>query len=344
MLIASSKGQDTNMTASLNSIGIVGAGAWGTALAIALSRAGRSVTLWVREPDLASSMGKTRENTLHLPGVSLAPSITITADLSALSACQALILATPAQHIRTTCKVLAPYCSTPRPLIIAAKGIELITHRLMSEVVAQEMPSFPIFVLSGPSFALEVAHGLPAALTLASEEAAEDLAHALSSPSFRLYTTDDIIGTQIGGAIKNVLAIACGIVTGRKMGDNARAALITRGLAEITRLGAALGAKSETLMGLSGLGDLVLTCSSPQSRNMSLGIGLGQGKSLEDILKTHKGVAEGVATAAATLGLAYRHGIDMPVVRAIDRVLRENAHIDDIISEILARPLRHEAI
>jgi len=213
----------------------------------------------------------------------------------------------------------------------------------MSEIVAEELPQHPIFVLSGPSFATEVTRGLPTALTLAGETGGENLAQAMSSTTFRLYTTDDIIGTQIGGAIKNVLAIACGIVTGREMGENARAALITRGLAEIVKLGVGLGARSETLMGLSGLGDVVLTCSSPQSRNMSLGIALGRGESLASILSSRSGVTEGISTATAALGLARRHGIDMPVVSAVDRILRDKASIDDMIAELLARPLRNEA-
>lgn len=331
------------MTSSFNSIGVVGAGAWGTALSMTLKRTGSKVTLWVREPALAASLAQNHENTTYLPGLKLDPAIVITSDLKVLEPCHVIVLAMPAQHIRTTCKLLAALNMTSRPIIIAAKGIELTTHRLMSEIVTQELPGFPIFVLSGPSFAKEVASGLPSALTLAGETAGEDLARSLSLSSFRLYTTDDIIGTQIGGAIKNVLAIACGIVIGRQMGDNARAALITRGLAEIMRLGIALGARTETLMGLSGLGDLVLTCSSLQSRNMSLGLALGKGENLSKILAERKNVTEGISTAAAALGLAYRHGVDMPVVSAVDRVLREQASIDDIIAELLSRPLRQEA-
>jgi len=331
------------MTSSFTHFGIVGAGAWGTALSIALNRAGRNVTLWARTPDLAAGLAEKRENTGYLPGAKLDPSINITSNLADLSACNALILATPAQHMRATCKALAPHCATRRPLIIAAKGIELTTHRLMSEVVAEEMPQHPVFILSGPSFANEIAKNMPAALTLASESGAEDLARSMSSPLFRLYTTDDIIGTQIGGAIKNVLAIACGIVTGRNLGENARAALITRGLAEMIRLGTALGARPETLMGLSGLGDVVLTCSSTQSRNMSLGLALGQGKNLNDILTSRTSVTEGISTAAAALSLAYHHGVDMPVVSATDLILREKVSIDDVVSGLLSRPLRHEA-
>lgn len=331
------------MTSSFTHFGIAGAGAWGTALAIALSRAGRSVTLWARSPALAASLSQKRENTAYLPGVKLDPALNITNNLADLAACNALILAMPAQHLRAACKALAPLCGPSRPVIIAAKGIELLTHRFMSEVVAEELSGHSVFVLSGPSFANEIAQNRPAALTLASESEAGELARAMSSPLLRLYTTDDIIGTQIGGAVKNVLAIACGIVTGRDLGENARAALITRGLAEMIRLGNALGARAETLMGLSGLGDVVLTCSSPQSRNMSLGLALGQGKSLQDILGSRTGVTEGISTAAAALSLAHHHGVDMPVVKATDMILREKAGIDDIIAELLSRPLRHEA-
>lgn len=332
------------MTSSFNHFGVVGAGAWGTALALALKRAGRDVTLWVLEPDLAVTMAEKRENALFLPGIPLPADIKITGSLADLAACNALVLATPAQHLRATCKNLAPLLNTPAPLIIASKGIELTSHRLMSEVVAQELPKHPVYVLSGPSFASEVAEGLPAALTLASEVAGEALASAMSSPLFRLYTTDDIIGAQIGGAVKNVLAIACGIVAGRALGENARAALITRGLAEMIRLSAALGARAETLIGLSGLGDVVLTCSSLQSRNMSLGFALGQGKELNAILASRNGVTEGISTAAATLGLARHHGVDMPVVSSIDLILRDKVSIDDSIASLLARPLKNETV
>jgi glycerol-3-phosphate dehydrogenase (NAD(P)+) len=332
------------MTSSYDHFGIVGAGAWGTALAATLRRAGRAVTLWVFEPDLARTLAEKRENTAYLPGIKLPAEIGITANMADLAVCDAVVLASPAQYLRVTAKALLPHLGKPTPLIVAAKGIELTTHRLMSEVVTEELPHHPVFILSGPSFAAEVARELPAALTLASESDGAKLALAMSSPGFRLYTTDDIIGTQIGGAVKNVLAIACGIVAGRALGENARAALITRGLAEIIRLGVALGARAETLMGLSGLGDVVLTCSSPQSRNMSLGFALGQGVPLNEILAARSGVTEGITTAAATLGLARRHGVDMPVVSAVDLILRDKANIDDIIVGLLARPLRNETV
>jgi len=332
------------MAPSFHHFGVVGAGAWGTALSLALIRAGRSVSLWAFEEEVAKTIREHLENKTFLPGVPLSSDIRITHNLSNLSSCNAFVLATPAQHLRATCKALAPHLKPSSPLIIAAKGIETGTYRLMSEVVAEEIPHSPVSVLSGPSFAKEVAQGLPTALTLASEHETEDLAHALSSPALRPYTSDDIIGTQIGGAVKNVLAIACGIVSGRKLGENARAALITRGLAEIVRLGVALGARTETLMGLSGIGDIVLTCSSTQSRNMSLGFALGQGKELKAVLAERTCVTEGISTAAATLGLARRHGVEMPVVSAVDLVLRDQATIEDSISALLSRPLRQETL
>ena len=342
-MLFSSLPQGFLMSLSFSSFGIIGAGAWGTALAVALRNTGHTVTLWARTPSFAANLAQTHENTRYLPGVRLAPALRITSDLGDLSGCSALVLATPAQALRAPSKLLAPHATARQPLIIAAKGIELGTHQLMSEIVSKEIPNHPVFVLSGPSFASELGRGLPTALTLAGETPGEALSHALASPILRVYTTDDIIGTQIGGAIKNVLAIACGIAIGRSMGENAKAALITRGLAEIMRLGTALGARPETLMGLSGLGDVVLSCSSETSRNMSLGLALGRGESLEAILASRAGVTEGIATATAALGLANRHGVDMPVASAVDMILRDKASIDDVIASLMSRPLRNEA-
>lgn len=331
------------MTSPFTHFGIIGAGAWGTALAQNLCRNHTRVTLWTRQPDHAASLNGDHINHRYLPHIPLDTALNATSKIDDLAPCDALIVAVPAQHLRATCTALQSGLVSPKPLILACKGIELGTYRLMSEIAATCLPQHPLFILSGPSFADEVARGLPAALTLASEHSPDGLATALSTPTFRIYTTDDMIGTQIGGAVKNVLAIACGIVTGRALGENARAALVTRGLAEIMRLGLALGARAETLMGLSGMGDIVLTCSSPHSRNMSLGIALGQGQALSDILAKRSGVTEGIATATATLGLARRHGIDMPVVSAVDLILRGQASIDSVIANLLARPLRHES-
>jgi glycerol-3-phosphate dehydrogenase (NAD(P)+) len=323
--------------------GIVGAGAWGTALAAALRRAGRDVTLWAHEAEDAEGINRRHENSRYLPGIALDPAIKAAHDPEALAAADALLLATPAQRLREVARLFAAICRNA-PVLIAAKGIELGTLKLMSDIVEEEMPKRGIAVLSGPSFAAEVARGLPTALTLAArnENVGEKLAEALASPALRPYFTNDVVGAQLGGAVKNVLAIACGIVAGRKLGDNARAALITRGLAEMMRLGAASGARAETLMGLSGLGDLVLTCSSPQSRNMSLGIALGEGQALDAILAAQRGVAEGVPTASAAWALAQKRGIDMPIVEAADAVLNGKATIDQTIAALLSRPLKAE--
>jgi len=333
------------MTAVFNSFGIVGAGAWGTAIGVALARAGRRVVLWARESEVVACIKEKSENQIYLPGIKLGAEITASSEMSDLAECDALVLASPAQHMREVCKAAAPFLANSiAPLIITAKGIESSTYNLMSEVVEKELPHHPVFVLSGPSFAKEVARNLPAALTLSGETSGDDLALSMLSSQLRLYTTDDVIGTQIGGAVKNVLAIACGIVAGRKMGENARAALITRGLAEIIRLGTALGCRPETLMGMSGLGDIVLTCSSEQSRNMSLGLALGRGMALDEALAASSGVTEGIATAAAALGLARKHGVEMPVVSAVDMILREQASIDGVISGLMSRPLRNETV
>lgn len=332
------------MNKNFSHFGILGSGAWGTALALALHRAGRSVTLWAHNPDTAAAILRDRENKAYLSGIALDPVIKITASLADVVACDALIMATPAQHLREICRQLALSLKRPLPLLVASKGIEQKTSMFLSDVIAEELPENSVAILSGPSFASEVAKGYPAALTLAIRdlELGERLMHAIASASLRLYLTDDIIGAQIGGAIKNVMAVACGIIVGKNLGENARAALITRGLAEMMRLHAALGGQPETLMGLSGLGDLVLTCSSPQSRNMSLGIALGQGISLADILKSRASVTEGVFTAAAALALADKHHVDVPVIAAIDSILSHGVAIDTMIAGLLARPLKTE--
>ena len=331
------------MTQTFQHFGIIGAGAWGTALATVLLRAGRRVTLWAHKPHVTDAINQQHENTVYLKSIALDHALVATSDLKNVAVCDVWIIACPAQHVRAVTTQLAAL-SKNQPAILASKGIEQKTSALMSEVLAETLPHNPCAVLSGPSFAAEVARGLPTALTLAIKDRVigEALMQAMASPNFRLYLSDDVIGAEIGGAIKNVLAVACGIITGRKFGDNARAALITRGLAEMLRLGIACGAKMETLMGLSGLGDLVLTCSSPQSRNMSLGIALGEGKLLADILAARVNVTEGVTTAAAALSLAQKHNIDMPIVTAVDAVLK-GANLDAVITGLLARPLKAEA-
>ncbi|TWA67062.1 glycerol-3-phosphate dehydrogenase (NAD(P)+) [Azospirillum brasilense] len=326
-------------------IGVIGGGAWGTALALAALRAGREALLWAREPAVVESVNAARENRDYLPGVTLPAELRATGDLAEAAACDAILLVTPAQHLRSACAGLAVHLRPGTPLVICAKGIELDSHALMSEAAAAALPAgTPLAVLSGPTFAAEVARGLPTAVTLACADAAlgARLVEALGSRTFRPYLSDDVVGSQIGGAVKNVLAIACGVVEGRKLGDNARAALITRGLAEITRLALALGGRPETLMGLSGLGDLTLTCSSLQSRNMSLGAALGAGRTLAEVLAERRSVAEGVYTAAAVVGLAGKKGVDMPLCAAVDAILNRGAGLDATIDGLLSRPFREE--
>ncbi len=325
-------------------IGVIGAGAWGTALALAARRAGREVVLWARDPELAREINARHENARYLPDVPLDAEIRATASLAEAAACDALLLVTPAQAQREIAGQLAPHLGPARPLVICSKGIERGTGLLMTEVLAEVLPGRAAAVLSGPTFALEVARGLPTAVTLAAEDAALGavLVKALGSRSFRPYLSDDPLGAQIGGAVKNVIAIACGIVTGRGLGDNARAALITRGLAEVVRLGRARGARPETLMGLSGLGDLTLTCSSRLSRNYSLGVALGEGETLEALMAGRRSVAEGVFSAEATLALARKLGVEMPIAAGVDAILNQGAPIEAAIEALLARPFRVE--
>lgn len=322
--------------------GVIGAGAWGTALAQVLAGDGREVMLWAREPEVVASINDAHENGMFLAGIPLAPMVRATGDLSDLSDCEALLLVTPAQHLRA---VLGGLAADGRPLVLCAKGIEAGTMLLMSEVARQVCPDAPIAVLSGPTFAHEVASGLPTAITLACEEAGlgQSLAARLARPHFRPYLSDDVVGAEIGGAVKNVLAIACGVVEGRGLGQNARAALIARGFAEMTRFGLAKGARAETLAGLSGLGDLVLTCSSTASRNFSLGKGLGEGGRAADLLAGSRTVAEGAFTAPVLQKAARALGVDMPVVDAVCTLLEGAAPVDDVVGSLLARPLRTEA-
>ncbi len=326
-------------------IAIIGAGAWGTALACVARRAGHATVVWAREDEVAEAIAAGRGNPVYLPEVPLEPGIAATTDLAAAVADAVFVLlVVPAQYLRRVAERLRPALSGSPPLVLCTKGIEQKTCALMTEVIDETCPGLPVAVLSGPSFAREVARGLPTAVTLAAGDRAlgAELAEALAGPGFRPYLSDDPIGAEIGGAVKNVLAIACGIVTGRRLGDNARAALITRGLAEMARLGRAKGAKPETLMGLSGLGDLTLTCNGPQSRNMSLGIALGEGRSLQEVLGERRSIAEGVDTARSVVALAARLGVEMPICAAVDRILHGGASIDEAIAGLLARPLGDE--
>ncbi len=324
---------------------VIGGGAWGTGLAQALVRAGREVTLWVREREVAEEIAETHENRTFLPDVPLSSAIWATPDLDeAADGAEALLLAVPAQHLRATARALRASLRAEVPLVICAKGIEDGTLALMSELLEAELPGWPVAVLSGPTFAVEVARGQPAAVTLAARNPVlgEALAGAIGSKTFRPYLSDDVVGAQIGGAVKNVIAIACGIVDGRDLGENARAALITRGLAEISRLAIAKGARAETLTGLCGLGDLTLTCVGSGSRNHSLGVELGQGRPIAEILGARNSVAEGVFSARATVTLAERLNVEMPIAQAVDAVVNREAEIRATIDDLLARPLRSE--
>ena len=331
--------------ATFNHFGVIGGGAWGTALAIALHRAGRRVTLWARNAEVVEAINKEHVNKLYLPHAELNPVIRATASMQDVAACDTWLLVAPAQYTRDMCKQLAALkVDKEIPVVVCAKGIEQNTLMLPGAVAAEVLPHHPVAVLSGPTFASEVAREQATAFTLACRDEAlgKSLAQAIGSKAFRPYYSPDIVGAQVGGAIKNILAIACGIVTGYRMGDNARAALVTRGLAEIMRLGVALGGKEETMNGLSGLGDLVLTCSSMQSRNMSLGVALGEGATLQEILGARSSVAEGVFSASAAVALAQKLNVDMPITAAVDAVLNHKAAVADTIADLLARPLKSE--
>ena len=329
---------------SIERIGIIGAGAWGTALAGVAAQAGRAVTIWALEPEVAEAINTGHENRVYLPEVALDPQIRATTDLAEAAGADAVLLAAPTQHLRSVTERLAPHLAPATPVVICAKGIENESHALLSDVIAETLPGAVPAVLSGPTFAREVANGLPTAVTLAcrDEICADALVQALGGRTFRPYRSADLTGAQIGGAVKNVMAIACGIVSGRDFGDNARAALITRGFAEILRFGVAMGAKPETLMGLSGLGDLVLTATSSQSRNMSLGLALAKGENARDYLAARRSVAEGAHTASALCEMAQARGIEMPIALAVDRILNHGAEIDAEIAGLLARPFKAE--
>jgi glycerol-3-phosphate dehydrogenase (NAD(P)+) len=325
-------------------IGIIGAGAWGTALATVARRAGRDVTLWALEPEVTTAINREYCNTVYLPDITLDSAITATGDIGRAAAADIILLVVPAQFLRASCKELASHVKKRTPVVICAKGIERGTSALMTDVVAETLPQASMMVLSGPTFAREVASALPTAITLAADDEAlgRNVAEALSSPTFRPYLSDDVTGAEVGGAVKNVLAIGCGMAEGKGLGANARAALLARGLAEIVRLSVARGGRPETLMGLSGLGDLVLTATSLQSRNYSLGVALGEGKTLDEVLGARRSVTEGVTTAEAVVSLATKLSVDMPICAAIDQVLNHGAAIDDMLQGLLDRPLRDE--
>ncbi len=322
-------------------VGVLGAGAWGTALAQMLASDGRDVLLWAREEELVEEINRSHTNSLFLPSATLLPTVRATDDLGAMAALDILLVVTPAQHMGS---VLGAMRQHPADLVLCSKGIEASTGRLMNDVARDAAPGSAIAVLSGPTFAHEVVEGLPTAVTLAcsgGEEQWDRLAPVIARPAFRPYYSDDVTGAEIGGAVKNVLAIACGVVDGLGLGQNARAALIARGYAEMLRFGEALGARAETLAGLCGLGDLVLTCSSTSSRNFSLGKALGEGQRAEDLMADRHTVAEGAHTAPVLVELAARHGVPMPIVAAVHGLIQGDDP-RETVSALLARPLRAE--
>jgi glycerol-3-phosphate dehydrogenase (NAD(P)+) len=323
---------------SFKSVSVIGAGAWGTALAAVAARAGRDVVLYARDSSSAAHIAATRTNP-KLSGVPLEPGIEVTSDIAAAARTDIILVATPAQHLREAVAALAPHLAKDTPVIATAKGIERGTHKFMTEVIAESAPNAVPAILSGPSFAEDVARGLPTAVTLAAmdEKLAIALVQALGSATFRPYHTSDVRGVEIGGAAKNVLAIAAGIVVGRKFGASAQAALTTRGFAELVRLGRACGARGETMSGLSGLGDLILTCGSPQSRNLALGIALGRGEP-----RPLGKLAEGEFTAPVLIELAASQNVDMPVSTAVAAILSGAVTIDDAIESLLTRPFKAE--
>lgn len=325
-------------------ISVLGAGAWGTALAMNAHLAMRKVSVWTRQSTIAASLSAGEGNPSYLPGIALPP-LHASTDMNILEAADAILAVIPAQHARAGFAMAAPFIKPGTPVLLCAKGIEQDSLNLMTEVLAQSVPHAIPAVLSGPSFAHDVARNLPTAVTLACKDEAlgRDLVAALGRPMFRPYWTHDLIGAEIGGAIKNVLAIACGITEGLQLGRSAHAALISRGFAEMQRLGVALGAEEKTLSGLCGLGDLVLTCSSTQSRNMSFGKALGEGGSVADILASRTSVTEGVATTPAILTLAARHSVELPICSAVGAILDGTLSVKEAITTLLARPFKEES-
>ncbi|MCC6919578.1 MAG: NAD(P)-dependent glycerol-3-phosphate dehydrogenase [Alphaproteobacteria bacterium] len=331
-------------SAEIQHIAVAGGGAWGTALALTALRAGRRVSLWAREPEIRAAIRTRGENVQFLPGVSLS-GIDVVDDIAAVAAADAVLMAAPAQHVRATTLLFAPALSPGQPVILCAKGLERGTTKLMTEVLAEAAPQAAHAVLSGPSFADDVARGLPTAVTLAAGDLAlaERLSAALGTAAFRPYASDDPTGAAIGGAVKNVLAIGCGIAEGKGLGLSARAAVIARGFAEMRRFAAALGAQPATLAGLSGLGDLVLTCSSAQSRNFAFGLALAKGETVPEATGHAHGVVEGAATARPVVERALALGVDMPIAEAVAALVEGRVGVDEVIAGLLSRPLRAEA-
>ncbi|POF30469.1 NAD(P)H-dependent glycerol-3-phosphate dehydrogenase [Roseibium marinum] len=329
---------------AIKTVGVIGGGAWGTALALTAARAGRDVRLWARDPAVVSDIRSRRQNARYLPGITFDEDLNATNSLAEAADVDAILLVTPAQTTRAMLAALKKTGKVRGPVVLCAKGIEQSSGKLLSKVMSEELPGVEPGVLSGPSFADDVARGLPTAVTIAatSTKTALSLCEALQSPSFRPYASIDILGTQIGGALKNVLAIACGAVAGRKLGASAQAALTARGFAELSRLGAAMGAQSETLTGLSGLGDLVLTCSSSQSRNFSFGLRLGEGFMASDLISAGGKLAEGAYSARVAVKLAEKYDVEVPICETVARMIDEDLTIDDALNTLMARPLKAE--
>ena len=328
-------------------VGVIGGGAFGTAMACVVRRSGHEVTVWAREPEVVSAINKNGVNPLFLPGIRIVPGVKATNDLAAAAdGADFLLLAPPAQHMRDVTTRLHPHLKDRTTVVSCSKGIERGTCALMSQVISETLPAARIAVMSGPSFAHDVAVDRLAGVTMACVDIAlaARLAAEIGTPRFRVYTSGDVIGTHMGGVMKNVLAIACGIAMGRKLGESARATLFTRGLAEMAELGLAMGAKLETFLGLSGAGDLSLSCNSAASRNTSLGIALGEGRKLADVLRERVTVQEGVDSAEAVAELAKRRGVVMPVTEAVNEVLHHGVGVDDAIGRLLARRAGRETI
>jgi glycerol-3-phosphate dehydrogenase (NAD(P)+) len=328
------------MTDSKRRIAVLGGGAWGTALAIAMRRAGHDVRLWARDGAMIEAIRGRRENPRYLPGVVIDPAIEATSDAGqALKGATYVLVAVPAQQLRAALAAVAGLVPEKATIILCAKGIERSSGKLLSSIVEQLLPNHPIAALSGPSFAADVARGLPTAVVIATADKgrAADLAQRLSTERFRCYSTDDLVGVEVGGALKNVLAIAAGTVSGARLGASAQAAMVTRGFVELRRIAASFGARPETIMGLSGLGDLLLTCSTAQSRNFAYGLALGRGDPLDGLL-----LAEGVATAAIAARISEERGIDAPIIGAVNHLLRGAVTVDQAVANLMTRPLRSE--
>jgi len=334
------------LSGSFQKFGVIGAGAWGTALAQSLASAGRETVIWAFEPEVVDAINTHHENSVYLPGAQLHPSIRATSELTEIAQNDAVLVVTPAQHMRASLAGFIPHAPDKMPVVLCSKGIEISSRKFMSEVLEEIMPEAIPAVLSGPSFAADVVKGLPTAVTLACAdwEIGAKLIQAIASPTFRPYYSGDVLGAEVGGAVKNVLAIVCGIVLGKGLGRSAHAAIIARGFAEMTRLGTALGGKAETLTGMCGLGDLVLTCSSEQSRNMAFGMALGRGQTYEDYIRDKNVVVEGAATAPALKALSLQHGVEMPICHALANILDGSERVDDVISRLLSREHKTEIL